>query len=435
MCPIHQHSFEEWCPHCKRGSQVLTAKARPGYCYRCRSWLGTPVRHGERVEAGSYDAELSVANAVGGLLALAPALPQAPSGIYLKDNLRRCIDDFAGGNHSHFARLTGVSLDSIYRWLSTSSCIPLDAFVRMCCKLRLPAARFLSEYIPVNDPGWEHARDQAQRTSSPGPRRRPPHYRGSVPESAMNAGASIPLPTQNSIRNGLERVVCKPLPQAFQAVAKDLGFNNSSSLYKRFPDLCRAQVMKNLRWRQQEDERIRDAITKALEESPPPSMRELATRLGHTATALRARFPELSAALAARIPERRLCEKNRMRGRLQSALELNMAPPMKDVARALGRNAHHLQTLFPSLCQQIKDRYIQQKKRVSSEKKLRFCEEIRHAVADLCEGGINPSRKHVMAAIVNPSMRSSHILDRQIVQTLHELETASRTSSASCVSG
>lgn len=33
VCPFHECSLEERCPNCGRGSQALTAKARPGCCY------------------------------------------------------------------------------------------------------------------------------------------------------------------------------------------------------------------------------------------------------------------------------------------------------------------------------------------------------------------------------------------------------------------
>lgn len=396
-----------------------------------------PSPSGQCLGTASDGGELNVANAVGELLALGPTLAQAPSAVYFKDNLRRCIDQFAGGNHSHFARITGVPLDSLYRWLTDNTCIRLDSFLRMSCKLRLSAARFLSEYIPLNDPDWERARDMAQGSSSRGPRRRPDSQRRD-PGSATNTDASTPFRTGDSIRDGFVRALREPTPRSLHTVARSLGFNNCSSLYHRFPDLCRDLVIKKRHWRQQEDERIREAMTKGLEETPAPSMKELAVRLGHTVRALRARFPALSAALAAHIPERRLFEKERLRGRLQAALELNPAPPLKDVARYLGRGRRgqsYLGVLFPDLCQQIRDRYVQGKKRKSSEKRLLFCAEIRSTVTDLCERGINPSRKHVIAAIVNPSMLSTHILDQQIAQTLRELEAASRISFGSSASG
>ncbi len=420
ICAIHQHRLETCCPHCKRGSQVLTAKARPGHCYRCRSWLGKSLPSCQSAAAASYDAELSVANAAGELLALAPGLPECPSSVYFKHNLRRSIHEFAAGNHSHFARMTAVSLDSVYRWLEVDRCIRLDSFLLMCCRLGFSAVRFLTEYIPANDLDWARARSLAQQISCRKPRRPASFYPQRVPERARNPDVSR-LRTQNSIREHFEQVLCEPAPQALETVAKDFGFNNCSSLYNRCPDLCRAMVLKNRCWRQQEDERIHEAITKALLESPAPLMKEVASRLGYTVTALRARFPALSAALAARIPERRLFERERMRNRLQAALELNPAPPVKGIARFIGRDPSYLRAIFPELCRQITDRYVEETRKISTRRKLQFCAEIRSAVADLRERGINPSRKQVFAAIINPSMRSTHILDQQIAQTLRDL--------------
>jgi hypothetical protein len=119
-----------------------------------------------------------------------------------------------------------------------------------------------------------------------------------------------------------------------------------------------------------------------------------------------------------------------MRQQLQSALELNPAPSMKYVGSLVGRDDNYLRTIFPELCQQITDRYFEQKRKASAQRRVQFCAQIRGAVDDLCQRGINPSRKHVFAAITNPSMRSSHILSQQIAQTLHELEIASRQQGA-----
>jgi hypothetical protein len=432
LCPVHECSLEERCPRCGRGSQALTAKARPGFCYRCRSWLGMPASH--RPSATAHDAELTVAHSVGGMLALAASLPQEPSAVYFKDNLRHCIHEFAAGNHSHYARLSGVSFDSIERWLAPGSSIRLDSFLRMCCNLQLPAARLLSDRIPPNDPDWERARHLAQRTSSCA-KRRNPFYSRPAPPGVMNPAASRSPQTHESLRQRFERAMAAPAPQALQSIAIELGFNHSSSLYNRVPDLCRAMVLKNRRWRRQEDDRIRHALTKALEEHPAPSMRELAVQLGHTANALHNRFPELSAALAARIPERRLFEREHLRARLQNALALTPPASMKDVARLIGRDANYLRALFPGLCRQITGRLMDEKRRSSDERRLRFRAEIRTAVIDLCERGINPSRKRVFSAIVNPSMRCCHTLDAHIAQTIRELEIASRRSLPLSVSG
>ena len=115
-----------------------------------------------------------------------------------------------------------------------------------------------------------------------------------------------------------------------------------------------------------------------------------------------------------------------MRGRLESVLQQNPAPPMLVVSRSVGRSQGHLRTIFPDLYQQIKQRHLEDRKRMAAQRRLRFQAEIRVAVLDLCERGINPSRGHVLAAIPNPAMRCFHILDPQIVRTLEDLQIESQ---------
>jgi hypothetical protein len=154
-------------------------------------------------------------------------------------------------------------------------------------------------------------------------------------------------------------------------------------------------------------------------------MKEIAVRLGHSVHALRVRFPELSAALTARMPERKLLDMERLRTGLESALKTNPPASMKAVAHSIGRTDSHLRILFPELCRRISDRYSDAMKRAAVQTRLRFRAEIRTAVIDLCEHGIHPSRKRVLAAIAEPSMRCCHTLDAQIAQTLRELATQS----------
>jgi hypothetical protein len=39
-CPVHQKPLESICPCCGRTQYMFSSKSRPGYCSRCRYWLG-----------------------------------------------------------------------------------------------------------------------------------------------------------------------------------------------------------------------------------------------------------------------------------------------------------------------------------------------------------------------------------------------------------
>lgn len=68
----------------------------------------------------------------------------------------------------------------------------------------------------------------------------------------------------------------------------------------------------------------------------------------------------------------------------------------------------------------IKKRHREQKALDAEQRQVAFRNQIAAAIADLCRRGISPSRKRVVAAISNPVMRNSHIVDREIPAHLRE---------------
>jgi DNA-binding transcriptional regulator YhcF (GntR family) len=264
-------------------------------------------------------------------------------------------------------------------------------------------------------------------------RRRYPELCDEIQKKHGNIGSAVPRrgeryahPTPEMAREALERAVRDSSRRSLMAICKEIGYRNVSSLYHRFPELCRVLVANNRAWREQKDQSIQDVITKALDEEPVPTLKELAGRLGHHPHVLRSRFPELCAALVARLPERKRLERERIRKRLEDVMQQNPAPPMRVVAQSLGRNQHHLGVIFPDQYGKIKRRYVEHQKIVRAQRRVQFLAQVRNAVMELCARSINPSRKHVMSAIENPSMKWTQVLDRYIAQTLREMEAESR---------
>jgi AraC-like DNA-binding protein len=467
VCPDHRRSLECCCPNCKRESPLLTSKARPGYCYRCRGWLGAPVRSG--LTECAAPAELDIADAVGDLLARSPATQVPP---YFKENLLCGIRSLAGENQSAFSRATGVSLDALTHWLTPNTTFRLRPFLRMCSAFRISPALILTERIPADDRAWAVAREIFARRGVY-PLRPAPHVRHLL-EEALNSATPVSLahvaqqlgyqrvyslrrrypelceeiqkkhanvggaprrrgeryahPTPEVAQEALERAIQDP-PRSLVAICEQIGYRNLSSLYHRFPELCHELVAKNRSCRDKRDQWVRELITKALDEEPVPILKELAYRLGYHPHELRRRFPELCSVLVARRPERKRLEREQIRKQMEDALEQNPAVPMQVVARSLGRNQHHLRVIFPDLYEKIKRRFVEHQKTVRAERRVQFLAQVRKSVTELSERGVNPSRKHVMSAIQSPSMKWTQVLDRYIAQTLREMESASRTHS------
>ena len=97
--------------------------------------------------------------------------------------------------------------------------------------------------------------------------------------AVLRRGERYSHPTPEMAREALERAI-REAPRSLMAVCKQIGYRNLSSLYHRFPELCRALVAKNRASRKQKDQRVENWITKAMDEQPVPTLKELARSIG-----------------------------------------------------------------------------------------------------------------------------------------------------------
>jgi hypothetical protein len=467
-CSVHHSLLEDRCPHCGRQQHVISAKSRPGHCCRCRRWLG---RKSVPDMSNEGRAKVMAASSIGELLSAASKLVHAPSREHFVQNLRFCIEDLAAGNMSRFAVATGVSFDAMFDWFTPGRLVRLNLLSRVCALVGVSPLRFFSKRLTVDDLDCEHVRKViGQKTSHTRVRRNMLQLRSAL-ERAANSGTAISLrkvadelgykrlqslrrrdpvlcdricgkrerrevvpgtpqsarafPSKKVIEKALATALLKPVPPSLKTITRYLGFRSDSSLYVRFPDLCSAFATKNALSRQRQVDACRGQVAAAAEETPPPTLREVASRIGRTVSSLQYHYPDLCAKLMARLPERKLLRREQQRAAIQTALAEEPAPSMKSVAVNVGITAHHLRTLHPDLYAHLRKRYDALKSQMASNKRATFRSEIRAAVIDLNQRGMHPSRRRVFAFIDNPSLKSTAILDRQIVATLLELKATS----------
>jgi len=90
VCPIHAVRLATKCPTCERERLPLLAPdSKPGFCPRCRAWLGAAVAYArnDAIVTPELLWEIRVAAMVGELLASAPTLPIAPD----RDTVRKSL--------------------------------------------------------------------------------------------------------------------------------------------------------------------------------------------------------------------------------------------------------------------------------------------------------------------------------------------------------
>src|SRR5258708_13638405 len=116
----------------------------------------------------------------------------------------------------------------------------------------------------------------------------------------------------DELRQALETELAsdEEFPPSLQEVAQRLGYRDASSLRSRFPELARAITAKYQKYHQRDpmsSDELRQALEAVLasDEEPPPSLPEVAQRLGYqNAGPLHSQFPELSNAITAKYQNR-----------------------------------------------------------------------------------------------------------------------------------
>ena len=136
------------------------------------------------------------------------------------------------------------------------------------------------------------------------------------------------------------------------------------------------------------------ALAAALNEQPVPTVADVARRLGYaTVKPLTSRFRELSMEL--RASRRRVTQKKsghrvseRVRQKLTEALGESPPPSCAEVVRRLAGHRTQIREDFPDLWHALRVRYVQYRREVHRAKREAFAGEVYRAVMELHRQGI-----------------------------------------------
>lgn len=99
VCPLHHERLCQVCPHCNRSLPYLATDSRPGFCSRCREWMGIsasaikPKQSSRRpIPAADLAQQIQIIYSLGKLLTYAPNTATVPTHRIFLSNLAECID-------------------------------------------------------------------------------------------------------------------------------------------------------------------------------------------------------------------------------------------------------------------------------------------------------------------------------------------------------
>jgi hypothetical protein len=200
------------------------------------------------------------------------------------------------------------------------------------------------------------------------------------------------------IKSALESALKENSPPSLGQIARRLGYTASQALRRRFPILCKVLADKKRTLESHRREQAEVELEQALSSDPPISLDAIVKKLGYrTDAVLRTKYPEL----CRRIREC-YAKYNQMQFMLRVKHELELAliesppPTVKVVFVRIGVSDRFLYTHFPKEHKLISKRYLEHRKNQSELNKEKDKMKIRNIIQELIKQKKFPSMNAVM---------------------------------------
>jgi AraC-like DNA-binding protein len=416
VCPAHAFPLVNRCPHCHSQFTPLRAGAWPGYCSICSRWLGTFDVPLTKDSLDEHPYRLWSSTAVGQVLAAMPDLQRMECQGELIRNLQRCLDQSQGTTRRYLANLAGAADCAFNHWVSGRLKPTLDHLCRLSHQLKLPLLALFTGIPPQwRGPARPRAqvdcrsgtcwaqpaieRKELRRVLSDCLREEPPPSVAEIarrlefrsddtlrfrePElcrqiaarrraSGIAVNSAKPI-FKNSEGHRLENILRDHLaqehPRSLKEIASKLGYKSDNAIRARFPELCRAITAKRKLHPGRGKEKVRVALETARAEIPPPSLMQIARRLGFSSEEeLLTADPEMCA--SHRQWRRKWIEEQRddLRRSIQEWLATEPAPTVTAVCLHFDISSCYFQSRFPDEKAEVVRRATE---RVRIERELR----------------------------------------------------------------
>lgn len=463
-CPRHRRLLVTTCSHCRQSLRLLYAASRVGRCSKCGMELGSKPdgRAKETPAPAPTEYQLWLADAFGQLLAHGPEvrpeiLPHRVRGI-----LASYTEAFAKDNRAAVAETVQCHPYVFCCWFRGHHRPRADNLFRAWYQLKLPVSLIFSSDGELLRQEKGQTTVRIERAQKVAPRRSREQLRRaleealdqqpcpSVTEVARRLGyakpywlytvdaalcAQITIKYRQSgrtnwwLKRGIKRMCALPQVKKvledhlsarsrippLHRIAVSLGYANDGNLRKKFPELCRALSVKIARQKAERAAVIEPALEQALQENPPPPVREVCQRVRFSSSSvLNAHAPVLYARLIARRREYAEVCQAELHNKLKAVLNETPPPPPKAVFARMGITDSIARRNFPELHRTIVVRYRQYMHQQARARQEAAKQEIPAIVRRLHDQGICPSVPRVRSLLKTGSLLTWQVLGEAV---------------------
>lgn len=343
ICLHHQQPLCGRCPYpdCQRQLRLINSKVKLGYCPACKRWLGGGASPSNPVDGSTREGRWQVwlTNQVGQLLAGAATLATCPEQAILAVNLKNSLDTAEPTSTQGLARELGMSASPLFGWMNRGHHPQLDMLARVCYHLKVS---LLDMVTPQPGLDYEQLTRDVKAKKQAKPRLDPDDLRRRVEQLLTDPHWSPTSASQVAQQVGVAPGVLKQhCPRQYQQILQ------------RNEQYQQAQ-------RQQRDEQLARDLQASLasEERPPPSMFEVARRLQINPRTARAICPDLCRAISNRRKLFYEARRAMVEAQLEEILAADEQPPptINQVAARVGQQVGYLYLNFPTCCHAITQR-------------------------------------------------------------------------------
>jgi hypothetical protein len=213
VCPKHLVTLSIECPYhdCKHTSLWLTRSSRPGYCSKCKRWLGRDKKHDVVT-----DWEIWKARQIEQIYLLVQRKQISFSKEKLSKFLKICVEYYSNGNITGFSRILKIPKVTFWSWYSGENIPSLESLLKVSYCTQVDLISLFADEIKVKrsvrEGLWEENVKKKQRIRF----------------------------DYERARAFLEEIISDDvaLPISMEKVGEILGCSKRT-LYKHFPDLCK----------------------------------------------------------------------------------------------------------------------------------------------------------------------------------------------------
>jgi hypothetical protein len=467
VCTVHQIYLTSKCPRCRRQSQVLGFYSHPGYCQHCQSWLGT--KDGTTSAPIEFSDECSIGRNIGELLKLLPHADPDSIRATLRQNLGIYCDQLATGNVSALADYIGHGHSNVLTWLDGTQVPRFKLLLDISKRFSVPLARLFDPRGPTSadiDRAKESIRASGSRNTYTF--RRADEIKAALARAAKDPTRPSLLEvarqlgyTNTGRLQAADIELCRKIRERFRdserfyrvrgryavrkcdpavvemalkdtlrskedkslsQIAFDLGYSNSGTIRKLFPDLCAAVASKNERLRAKRRKALHRGLEEALVEDPPPSLNTVTHRLGYsTSTVLRENEPELMNRLAERYRQSFRSRGSELERRVEPMLAEDPVPSVKEVCIRLDITKGFLLKYASGLVTKIAQMHQEWKTRDVMRRRAQLVKAVRDIAFDLDRKDVYPSAKQILSVLPNGYTGGWKFLYKAIVDSQEEV--------------